>query len=262
MKKLTKSVIATAGVALACQGAFAQNANDLLIGFNGFTVAGVSSDYIADLGASSTILSGGPNQNLSSSLTGIVPAYSASLNVGVVAGATAGAGGTGDNVFMTTVRLGGGSYLSAGTEGTPGATSRSGVTSAANDIANVPLGTTPSADPSGSNPSWSEWISAGPGQPGSGNANYVAALYGTKANPGPMVNFGGSSVIVEDLWQAVRGSSASVTWTYEGDLTIDLSGANPSVIFDAAPTPEPSTYGILTLGVGILFLVRRRRQAA
>lgn len=261
MKLLTKMAIAAAGVTLACQGAFAQN-GDLLIGFNGFSVSSTASDYIADLGASSTIIADAANTELNPSgsvLTSFTPTVSSSLNVGVVGGI---AGNGSGYIYETTLRVGGTTYATAGTETKPGNVSRGNADNAAGTLGSLVsgLGTIASASTlNGSTASWTESVSQGPGQVGSANSSYAGILVNNTAAGAYMANFGSSSTIVEDLWRASIPATGSVIFSYVGDLTINLSGSTPSVIWDAvSAVPEPGTYGVIA-GAGLLLLALRRQ---
>jgi hypothetical protein len=287
MKILTKSGLLALSAALTIPSAYAQatpNADDLVLGFNGFTstVAGggpnpVAADSLYDLGNMGTILTAGPNFDLTSMLSGsFIPNYSSSLNVGAVAGSSTGT----INAFMTTVRGGGGSYTTAGTETAPQAVNGQTLTGDKNALAPAaaligglslgmnpyPSSTTPgTANTSGN--SWSQTISAGPAQAGSGPSSFVGSIYGStasQANESPMGNFGGSETIVEDVWGITAASSGKgpFSWTYEGDLTITENPGgmtnSATVIWDMAPTPEPGTFGLLTAGGLLLLAVRNR----
>ena len=279
MKTLTKSGLLALSAALTIPSAYAQsspNADDLVLGFNGTSavVAGggspVNADYLYDLGNIGTILAAGPNDNLSGALTGAIPTYSSSLNVGAVAGSSSGT----INAYMTTVRTGGGSYTAAGTESAPQTVNGQTLTGDKNALAPAaaligglslgmnpyPSATTPGTANTAGN-SWSQTISAGPAQAGSGPSSFVGSIYGSTAslaNESPMGNFGGSETIVEDVWgiTATPTGKGPFSWTYEGDLTVNL--ANSTVTWDLAPTPEPGTFGLITAG-GILILAVRNR---
>ena len=277
MKTLAKRGFIALGAALhLLPSAHAQNpnANDLVIGFNGTTavVAGggpnpVSADFLYDLGNANTIIAAGANDNLSGDVSGSLPVYTAGLNVGAVGGANSGT----IDAFMTTIRTGGGLYTSAGTEAAPqtltGGLSgdKNAIATAGASVTGLSLGMNPypsattvgTANTSGN--SWTQTISAGPAAAGSGSTSFVGRSSldpsASLANESPMINFGGSSVVVEDLWGITASSTGHgpFSWTYEGDLTIDLSGSSPSVIFDLAPTPEPGTCALATIG-GLLLL--------
>ena len=259
MKNLTKTAVLAASVALVLPSARAAT-GDLRIGFNGG-----GTDYVIDLGLYSTILSGGPNEDLSAPLNGSGVAYASGLNVGVVGGFTTGSLTKIPTLFTTTLRLGGGNYTSAGTEAAPDSVaSRNNMVSAAANANSLTSGSISiaSSDPS----SWSSTISLAPAKAGAGNNSFVNYLFGggasgsVAAQDSPLANFGSSHIIVEDLWQNGYDASGNPNgnWTYAGDLTIDLSGSQPTVTYDLAVVPEPSTYALIGLG-GILFLGLRRK---
>jgi hypothetical protein len=259
MKNLTKTALVAASVALALPSAKAAT-GDLRIGFNGG-----GTDYIADLGLYSTILSGGPNEDLSAPLATSGVTYSSSLNVGVVGGFTTGTLTKIPTLFATTLRLGGGNYTSAGSETAPDSvTSRNNMISAAGSANSLLSGSIASSDPT----SWSSTISLAPSRDGSANNSFVNYLFSGGAsgtvNPqdSPLANMGGSHIIVEDLWQNGYDTSGNPNgnWTYVGDLTIDLTGSQPTVTYDLAVVPEPGTYALIGVG-GILFLGLRRKLA-
>ena len=257
MKNLTKTALVAASVALALPSAKAAT-GDLRIGFNGG-----GTDYIADLGLYSTILSGGPNEDLSAPLASSGVTYSSGVNVGVVGGFTTGSLTKIPTLFTTTLRIGGGNYTSAGSEAGPDSvTSRNNMVSAASSANSLVSGSILSSDPS----SWSSTISLAPSKAGSANNSFVNYLFGGGAsgtvNPqnSPLANMGGSQVIVEDLWQNGYDASGNPNgnWTYVGDLTINLGGSQPTVTYDLAVVPEPSTYALIGIG-GLLFLGLRRK---
>ena len=65
--------------------------------------------------------------------------------------------------------------------------------------------------------------------------------------------------IVLDLWKDTVTAAGTTGWAYQGNFTLDLSGANPSLIWDAASAvPEPATYG-LCAGAGLLVLSLRNQ---
>lgn len=256
MKNLTKTALLAASVALVCHSTKAAS-GDLRIGFNGG-----GTDYIADLGAYSTILSGGPNENLSASLASSGLTYSSSLNVGVVGGFTTGTITKIPTLFATTLRLGGGSYTTAGTEASPDAVAaRNNMVSAVSSANSLLNGSIASSDPT----SWSSTISLAPSKGGSANNSFVNYLFGGGASgsvatqDSPLANMT-SSVIVEDLWENGYDASGNPNgnWTYVGDLQIDLSGSQPTVTFDPVVVPEPATYGIFAVA-GVLFAVYRKK---
>ena len=168
MKNLTKTALVAASVALVLPSVKAAT-GDLRIGFNGG-----GTDYIADLGLYSTILDGGPNEDLSGPLASSGLTYSSSLNVGVVGGYTTGTLKI-PTLFTTTLRLGGGDYTTAGTEAAPDTVnSRNNMVSAASNPNSLPTGSIASSDPT----SWSSTISPAPAKAGSANNSFVNYLFG------------------------------------------------------------------------------------
>jgi hypothetical protein len=66
----------------------------------------------------------------------------------------------------------------------------------------------------------------------------------------------------EDVWlnSAISGSAALTDWSYQGFLTLDLTGGTTALLtFTPAPVPEPSVLGLLG-GLGCLALVQRYRR--
>jgi hypothetical protein len=99
---------------------------------------------------------------------------------------------------------------------------------------------------------------------GTGASSIYSTLYGLSGNSGtPMQLLGASDKITLDLWaisgkssgQTVQGATlASDTWTYEGDIVVDLTGTTATYDYDPmSAVPEPSTYGIIA-GAGLLIL--------
>lgn len=81
-------------------------------------------------------------------------------------------------------------------------------------------------------------IYANTGKPYIGTADSAADTY--------------ASTLVSNLGTATNGQ----------DLTVWSNGTNQTLISDAPTgTPEPSTWGMLVLGLGIVFLIERRRRA-
>jgi hypothetical protein len=71
---------------------------------------------------------------------------------------------------------------------------------------------------------------------------------------------GSSDILTEDLWTSTLGTSGTPAFTYDGYLTINLSGAGDiSYTSDVvSAVPEPATYGLLS-GAGMLLLGLRRQ---
>jgi hypothetical protein len=256
MKRSVKiTMLAAAGAALLTQAVRAQTAppGDLVLGFTS-TAAGVTQDYVIDLGAFSSLSSSqishlGGAVNLAQFGTGGAPPIG-SMNVGVMFGQ--GAAQTGDFAGVSQFRTGGNAAGVVGTESVP-ATPSSGnfVTSAATDAASLLLGT-----------------------PGNGNQfsftiqgnTLTAGGFANNLGVNPMVAMPGSTIAL-DLFESTRlapsgRSTPASAFTYEGTLNIDLSGPNAIVDFTpagfAAAVPEPSTYGLIA-GAGLLIVSLRRQ---
>lgn len=260
MSKFTKLAIATAGAALALQGAFAAN-NDLILSINNNSGSPAgSTEFTVNLGQLSSFTA--PNYDLSSFMStfnsSFTSAGASGLNVGVVGGQNGQGGfgnaGVGNDVFTTTLRTGGGSYTSAGSSA-PGSAPSSSFIANAGGIAGGFTGFGPNNAISDST-SFSSLIAKDPTTAGTAANSFIGYL-GTADDP--LHTMTGSTITL-DLWKDTQTSSGGATsgWTYQGTLTFDTSGAQPSLTFDAAPVPEPSIASLF-VGAGVLsFLLRRK----
>jgi len=109
--------------------------------------------------------------------------------------------------------------------------------------------------------SWSQLIAADSSHPGGNANNFSANVWGVgtgTTGTTPMSTFGASKIVVEQLWEDVLPASGNGAWVLLGSLTIDFSGGTPSITFDQAAVPEPTTYGALA-GAGLLVLSLRRQ---
>lgn len=267
MNKLTKIAIAAAGLALAAQGAFAGvNNNDLIFSVNNNDNGG-NTEFDVNLGTLSSLTS--PNDNLSGLVSGFSGFTSASattgLNVGVAGGQNLGTiSGAGNDVFATTLRVGGGSYQTAGTEGNPtvvaGASANPSKANIANAANTVDTFTGYGANNSTGAGSFSAQVAFDHTTPGTVGANNFSTDLGI-AGATPLQSMTGTTIVL-DLWGDTEGASSPGGWVYEGDLTFtyDPSGASgPTLIWDeASAVPEPTTYGLFA-GVGLLALSVRRQ---
>jgi PEP-CTERM motif len=239
MKRLTKTALMAAGVALIVQGAYAgPNNNDLILDIN-FNPTG-STEFNANLGLLSSFTS-----DMSSLLTGFsgYASFSQSgLNVGVVGGQNGqgGLSGTGNDVYMTTLH--GSGAPTVGNPGKAAIASAGGVAGGFQSYGN--------AISSSDSASFSVNVASTPTANGS-FANTMGA--------NPLSQMTGSTISL-DLWSdTVTGSSTTSGWVYQGELTLNLtSPSSPTLSFTAAAVPEPSTYGLIA-GAGLLAVSLRRQ---
>lgn len=267
MNKLTKIAIVAAGFALAAQGAFAGvNNNDLIFSINN-NDGGGTTEFDVNLGTLSSLTS--PNDNLSGLISGFSGFNSASattgLNIGVAGGQNLGTiSGAGNDVFATTLRVGGGSYQTAGTEGNPsvvaGAASSPSKANIANAANTVDTFTGYGVNTSTGAGSFTAQVASDHVTPGTVGGNNFSTDLGI-GSATPLQSMTGTSIVL-DLWSDTEGTTAPGGWVYDGNLTFtyDSSGASaPTLIWDeAAAVPEPTTYGLFA-GVGLLALSLRRQ---
>lgn len=243
MKKLSTAAILVGGAILASQSAFAgYTANDLYLGFQN-QAGSASSNYIINLGAASGIVGGSSVVDLSSdfSLTDFnsVLGSSSSMYAGILGGKQ---DSISPDVYVTQLRS------SLGTPSVAGSTAPSTLTSSDKNSAMAPLGNLngPAAN-SGTldaTLSWQNYV-----EPNNTPSTFLGA---SGINPDSLS--APSSVLYEDLYYA-QGSSA---FAYQGYLTLDITGSNPSVTFTPAAVPEPATYALFGMGGLLLFSLRRR----
>jgi hypothetical protein len=231
MKNLRTAAILTGGALMVSQSAFAQVSlisNDLYMGFEN-QAGGGASDYIINLGAASSLVSGGSVVNLSSDFS--LSDFNAVLGISssMLGGVVAASNGNPPDLYVTQLRSGG-----AGTPSVPGSTSPASFYkgdilvgySDLSQLANLPAAGNGFLDTS---KSWENYVepNIAPG-----------TFYGdTGINPDSSV--GTSSVLYEDLWY-VSNSSSSVKkpFTYVGYFTLNPTGS-PSLTF--TPTNAPAS---------------------
>ncbi len=248
-----------AGAVLAVQGAFAgPNNNDLVLSINNNNGGG-NTEFTVNLGLV-TSFAPIPNYDLSSFMSTFNSQYASAgasgLNVGVAGGQNGqgGLSGAGNAVFTTTLRVGGTSYTSAGTESAPSpATPSKANIGNAGGIAGGFAGFGSNLSTSDAT-SFTSLFAKDPTTPGTSTTGSFASFLG---GDNPLQTMTGSSISL-DLWKDTVTSAGTTGWTYLGDFTLDLSGAQPSLVFDAAPVPEPTTYGLFA-GAGLLALSFRRQ---
>jgi len=258
MNKLRKIAVVAAVAALAVQGAFAgANNNNLVLSINN-NDGGGNTEFTVNLGQISTFTPI-PNYDLSGFMSTFNSQYASAaasgLNVGVAGGQNGqgGLSGAGNDVFTTTLRVGGSSYTTAGTESapTPATPSKANIGNAGGIAGGVvSFGSNLST---GDANSFTTLFAKDPTTTGTAANSFTSFLGGDN----PLQTMTGTSIVL-DLWKDTVTSSGTTGWAYQGDFTLDLSGAQPSLVFDAAPVPEPSTYGLFA-GAGILALSLRRQ---
>jgi len=259
MNKLIKIAVVAAGAALVVQGAFAgPNNNDLVLSINN-NDGGGNTEFTVNLGQISTFTPI-PNYDLSGFMSTFNSQYASAgasgLNVGVAGGQNGQGGltGAGNDVFTTTLRVGGSAYTTSGTESAPSPNPSKANIGNAGGIAGGFAGFGSNLSTSDST-SFTSLFAKDPTTAGTSvSGSFVSFLGGDN----PLHQMTGSSITL-DLWKdAVNASGVVTGWIYQGDLTLDLSGAQPSLVFDAAPIPEPTTYGLFA-GAGLLALSFRRQ---
>lgn len=239
MNKLAKVAVVVAGLALVAQVANAAN-NDLLLGFNGNSS---SSDYVINLGNSTSLFNSSSVVDLSSdfSLSTFNSTFS-SVN-GTKMGAGGGTSSLNPIFFFTENRGSAGDSSTALSLTPPSITTTvaSGAAGAFNGISPFPAAGTGTLINNGNATSFTSQM--------------TTLQNNTGLNPSTAI---GSGVIYEDLWQATKTTGTSTAWVYKGYLTFDTTGANPLLTFTPTAVPEPSTYGLFG-GMGILALAMRRQ---
>ncbi len=247
MKKLTSAALLIVGTILASQSAKASiTANDLYMGFQN-SAGGATNNYIVDLGSASTFTSGVNDLSSDFSLADFnnLLGASTSMYVGVVGGSNA---GNPSDIFLTQLRSGAGAPTSPGSSvGLMLTRSQDNVAYSDLTALNGPASGTGVLDNS---LSWQTYVENQPQSQTSGTYWSDAGL-----NPDSAVDT--SDILYEDLWETSSGSfSGSQPFTYLGYFTVDFTGANPDVTFQAVP--EPGTALIAGIS-GLSLLILRRR---
>ena len=253
MKKIAKIALLAVSSALMVQAAKAQsdsgnpNNDDLVLGF---TSQSVTSDYILDLGP----LPGTGNTqiggiSLSTFTTIFGSALSAgSVNVGIVGG---GPNDASDDIFTTTLDNGTGTALVAGSTA-PKYTTDNFIANASQLPLSLNLGQTAQS----SSASWSTLIAQGPGLTGTAPLGHSFSGY-LPTSDNPMVSLPSGGVVTLDLWNNVQ-TGGKDSWSYVGNVLVDVSGSTLNAVYDPAPAPEPTTLSLLA-GAGGLGLAFRRQ---
>jgi len=243
MKKIYKSVLLAAlglGGVTAAQAQI--NNNDLVIGFTS-QAAGVTDDYLVDLGQ----IPGTPNTSLNVSgfsISTFSSTFGSALsdgevNVGIIGGQGSGPA----DVYLS---------ILDGLSAPANAPTLSNIGNAAGVALGLSLGSVPQ----------------------SGNGFYYAVAEnpttdGAEANSfasyldvNPLTTIGGSETALLDLYEdAGSGRTGTTGWEYEGDVAIDLSGPSFTATWDPVIVPEPATFGVFAVGGLMVLAVRRYRQS-
>ena len=255
-KNLYKAALVAAIGLVGATAAQAQiNDNDLVLGFTS-QYAGVSDDYLVDLGPLPANTSA--NYNLALPVTGFSSATFSSIfssalandavNVGII-GATP-SGGSGGDVFLSQLRA-----SLAGSPGGPNsATPPSDTESALANASSIPTTLTLGEVAQTANGSFFNNVAESP---------TAVGLTGTSSFAGyadnPLSTIGGSETIYLDLYENQFAPRTSSSWEYVGDVALDLSGGALSATFD--PVPEPGTALIAGVAGLSLLLLRRRSNS-
>lgn len=255
MNTFAKMAVVTAGALLAVQGALAgPNNNNLIFSVNNNNGGGTT-EFTVNLGNASGYTSAQSNLNLNSfvsTFSQFASAGASGLNIGVVAGQNGqgGLAGTGNDVFTTTLRVGGGSYLTPGTE--PAPTGPSGNQPSKAVIANAG-GIAGGYSGYGSNlavsdsTSFTANVAQDPLTAGTGSSSSANSFVGyLSQNCNPLQAMTGN-VIVLDLWKDAVTASGTTGWQYVGTFTFDKSGATPTLTWNSTsggggtnnPPPKP-----------------------
>ncbi|HTV41071.1 MAG TPA: PEP-CTERM sorting domain-containing protein [Candidatus Sulfotelmatobacter sp.] len=224
------------------------NANDLVLGFTS-QASGVSDDYLVDLGQLPTT----PNTALNvsgfswttfSSIFGSALA-NGQVNAGIV-GSTP--GNTGD-VILSQLDNGTGTASIAGSATPPGDT-LSGLHDAASTVSSTSL--TLGEVAQSQTTSFYYNIAENPTTVGAAGISSFSAYADN-----PLVTISSSESVVLDIYEDSYTSRSNNGWSYDGTVTLNLSGDSLSAVYDVTPTPEPST--CVLGGLGMLMLVVRRK---
>lgn len=223
------------------------NPNDLVLGFTS-QASGVSDDYLVDLGqiptTSGTSLNvSGFNGSTFSSIFGSALA-NGEVNAGIV-GSTPGT--SGDVIFS---RLN-----SAGTPGLAGSATPPGDTlPALRDAAGTVSSTSLTLGEVAQTQTTSFYYNIAQNPMADGTAG-ISSFAGYADNP--LVTIPSSESVVLDIYEDSYTSRANNGWTYDGSVTLNLSGDSLSAVY-VSPVPEPATYALFG-GLGMLMLVLRRK---
>jgi hypothetical protein len=242
---------AALAAALGYAGATTANAqinpNDLVLGFSS-QYSGVSQDYLVDLGQVPTTpntalnVSGFDGVSFGSIFNSALAA--GAVNVGIVGGKDASSG----DVIFSELDNGTGTSSTAGS-GMPPVDTKS----ALQNGAAVPVGLTLGAVNQAANTSFYYDVAQNPMTAGtSGTSSFTGYV------DNPLTTMSSSGDVVLDLWKDSWTLGGVSSWTYDGNVTIGVSGGNLSAVYDVQAVPEPATYAICG-GLGMVMLGLRRK---
>jgi hypothetical protein len=249
MKKKVKLAVLSVGAAFVSAAAQAQLANgDLILGFTS-QGAGVTGDYVVDLGG----LPGSPNTTLNTSsfvqgdfnTTFGSALANGTLNVGIVGGVDSPTG----YIYTSLVDNGTGTASTPGGTTAPLSVSKSDIAAAAGTLGSVQTGATTYANGFTAN------VAQDPNDPGTAANNFVGY---EGANPLTTIPAGASSITLDIYQDTITGRTSTSGFQYDGDVVLNLTGSGLTATFDPVATPEPSAYALLAGGGLLAFALRRQ----
>lgn len=273
MNRLAKMAVCATGVALLAQAAHGSN-TDLVLGFTG---NGATSDAVIDLGSAAQAGIGGSgavdlidSRGAAFSASGLAGSDFQNLLNSVFttgvngAGMTmaGGQGGITTTFYLTQNRGTAGSDPAQPLSAPPFSWGKSGQQS----VGGYPAGVLNGAGISFQGGNAAVPLSSG-GSVNTASFSYLILGLNNAGNsvasyqgvPSAMVSGG---VAYEDVWfnSYISGSPALTGWSYEGFLTLDLTGSTTALLsFTPVTVPEPTTFTLLG-GLGLLAVASRRRR--
>lgn len=266
MNRIVKTSLLAISAALVTEALQAQtnpNDGDLVVGFTK-NVGGTLNDYIVDLGAVPT-----STTDFSSLIASYSSVYGSlatgNVNIGAIGTISAVTGNSYGNAqaWTSTLRVGTAptSFSTAGTEGAPFHPSNGQLDAAINVGGSINIagsaGSISGAIAPGDASSFTSLIAQNPSTAGTALHSYASYL-----NSNPLSAVTASGVTTLDIWTTSDNSNAgdptTGAWVYVGDLQLDLTGSSPTLTFDVAPVPEPTTCSLIG-GLGVLALTFRRK---
>jgi hypothetical protein len=249
MNKFTKLAALSLGAAFVSTAAQAQlDTGDLILGFTS-QAAGVTSDYVVDLGAFPGEGNTTPLNTIGYSSSTFNTTFgsaldSGTLNVGIVGGV--------DNanayIYTSLLDNGTGTALVAGSTA-PLNISKGDIGLAAGTLGNLNTGVVDYADGFTAN------VAENPASAGTAPTSFTGS---TGDNPLTTIP-AGTSVITLDIYQnSYSGRTSTTGFDYVGDVQLDITDSGLTATFDPVAAPEPSTYALLAGGGLLAFALRRK----